>query len=414
MSAPYPHEEERDERFRYAPRWVRETAAADPPAAPAMRMAEPEPAWPLVPARSEDERDADAAIRHLRLRRSLEPRPLPDPPQGDWRGLGMVLRLAGAIGAAAAVAVSVVYLVPGRPAAEIGVAEAGGTLANVSSWLFGPRQGGEAAAVPQPAARLVVEDRRGPMNQPLSLGIDLVGATGGAEIILSGLGDGSRLSTGSAIGDGGWRLAASRLAGAAIMPPKDFVGTMEVTVDLRGADQTSIDRNALRLEWLAPQAATRGPASARALAPAPRPTAVATASAPAVAAVGASPVPPADAKTEPMAPRQVRVESVPTRGSDLDSETIAMLLKRSEDFIASGDLAAARVLLRRVAEAGNGRAALALGATHDPIVLKQLGLVGIAPDIAQARAWYARAAELGASEGTRRIELLAAQATQTR
>jgi len=80
-----------------------------------------------------------------------------------------------------------------------------------------------------------------------------------------------------------------------------------------------------------------------------------------------------------------------------------MLVKRGNDFIADGDLVAARLLLRRAAEAGSAEAALALGATFDPVVMLRLGAIGTTPDITQARQWYQRAAELGSSAASQRL-----------
>jgi hypothetical protein len=91
----------------------------------------------------------------------------------------------------------------------------------------------------------------------------------------------------------------------------------------------------------------------------------------------------------------------------LDREEIALLVKRSEDLIVQGDIAAARLMLTRAAEAGDARAALALGSTYDSGVLRKLGVLGVAADAAKAREWYARAAEFGSPEGTRRLEQFA-------
>jgi hypothetical protein len=79
-----------------------------------------------------------------------------------------------------------------------------------------------------------------------------------------------------------------------------------------------------------------------------------------------------------------------------DTDEIAALVKRGEDFAAHGDLISARLLLQRAAEAGgSAEAALALGETFDPLVFQRLGVIGIKPDAASARKWYERAAELG-------------------
>lgn len=91
----------------------------------------------------------------------------------------------------------------------------------------------------------------------------------------------------------------------------------------------------------------------------------------------------------------------------LDREEIAMLYRRSEQLVGQGDIAAARLMLARAAEAGDARSALALGATYDLDVLRKLGVLGVAADAAQARAWYAKAAEYGSGEATRRLEQLA-------
>jgi TPR repeat protein len=75
--------------------------------------------------------------------------------------------------------------------------------------------------------------------------------------------------------------------------------------------------------------------------------------------------------------------------------------------MASGDLVAARIVLRRAVDANNAEAALALAATYDPFVLRDLKVYGFTGDAAMARTWYAKAAELGSSVALRRLEMLA-------
>jgi hypothetical protein len=50
--------------------------------------------------------------------------------------------------------------------------------------------------------------------------------------------------------------------------------------------------------------------------------------------------------------------------------------------------------------------ALELGMTFDPFFLAERGVVGFAPDVAQARGWYERM-ELGSTEASRLHERLA-------
>ena len=58
-------------------------------------------------------------------------------------------------------------------------------------------------------------------------------------------------------------------------------------------------------------------------------------------------------------------------------------------------------------EAGNAAAALALGATFDPIWLAKLGVRGVGSDIEKARSWYKKAKESGSPDASHRLEMLA-------
>lgn len=91
----------------------------------------------------------------------------------------------------------------------------------------------------------------------------------------------------------------------------------------------------------------------------------------------------------------------------LDAGDIAALLKRAESLTASGDVAAARLVLRRAVEAGDGHAAMLLGRTYDPMVLEQQGVRGVVPDLAMARSFYEKAQQFGAPEATAQLERLA-------
>jgi hypothetical protein len=114
------------------------------------------------------------------------------------------------------------------------------------------------------------------------------------------------------------------------------------------------------------------------------------------AAPVAAPPPPAAAEPTASAP-----------ASELSAQDLAALLKRGQQLAASGDMAAARLTLRPAAEAGNAQAALALGATYDPVVLRSLGIFGVTPDVEVARSWYEKARAYGSAEAPRRLESLA-------
>ena len=107
---------------------------------------------------------------------------------------------------------------------------------------------------------------------------------------------------------------------------------------------------------------------------------------------------PQEASAPPIAP--------PPAQRILDREEITVLLKRGKDLIADGDLAAARLVLQRAANANDAEAALALGATYDPYVLRALKVYGFKADPVMARVWYQKARELGSAAAPRRLEML--------
>jgi TPR repeat protein len=74
----------------------------------------------------------------------------------------------------------------------------------------------------------------------------------------------------------------------------------------------------------------------------------------------------------------------------------AALMERGRDLLKSGDIASARLLFQRLANAGIADAALALAATYDPRYL-----IGVAGDETKARDWYQRARELVSTEAGR-------------
>jgi hypothetical protein len=93
--------------------------------------------------------------------------------------------------------------------------------------------------------------------------------------------------------------------------------------------------------------------------------------------------------------------------STVSSDDLAALIKRGENYLKDGDFASARLLLRRAAEAGSADAALALGATFDPLVIKQLGAIGAEADVGQARQWYETASKLGSEAAAQELAKLA-------
>jgi hypothetical protein len=118
---------------------------------------------------------------------------------------------------------------------------------------------------------------------------------------------------------------------------------------------------------------------------------------------GGAPVPPAAAVAEPEPVAQAEALH------RLDPGEVAASLKRAAALIASGDVAAARLVLRRPAETGEAQAAMILGETYDPAFLEKLNVHGVVPNIAAARGWYEKAKTFGAAEAAQRLDVLASR-----
>jgi hypothetical protein len=85
------------------------------------------------------------------------------------------------------------------------------------------------------------------------------------------------------------------------------------------------------------------------------------------------------------------------------ADEVAVLLKRAKGLIAVGDIAPARLLLERAADAQEASAALLLAQTYDPAVLGTRDMRSITPDPAMARDWYQKAAKLGSADAQQRL-----------
>jgi hypothetical protein len=246
--------------------------------------------------------------------------------------------------------------------------------------------------------------------------------------MITGLIPGMSFSAGTAVGTDGWRVRAVDFADIWIGPPLQFVGMVDLMVELHLAEQIVVDRWLLRLEW----DATNVVASVNP--PTPTPTPAPRADLPPMAqldtdlVVVASQPEPVVVQSAPVSRSQTVpnstigyadhtiAASIPAVSSKLvagsvtpqvDPNEIAFLIERGKGLIAGGDVAAARLALRRAAESRDAEAALMLGSTYDPAVLRELRVYGFAADIELARFWYEKAKEFGVPEATRRLEVLA-------
>jgi hypothetical protein len=107
-------------------------------------------------------------------------------------------------------------------------------------------------------------------------------------------------------------------------------------------------------------------------------------------------------QTDPAPPAEA-APAMPATTRRLDADELANLLKRAKGLIAIGDIAPARLLLERAADAQEASAALLLAQTYDPAVLGTQDMRSITPDPAMARDWYQKAARLGSMDARQRL-----------
>src|SRR5712672_2121441 len=287
----------------------------------------------------------------------------------------------------------------------------------------GPVEGNAASALPmweslrsslfsasarKPApTTLIVRDNSGYINEPLELGVSVDAPAPGMTVMIKWMPAGARLTAGRRVSEDEWRVPAQIISDAAIIPPTDFVGEMNLSAELRGTDGAALVTTFFRLTWTSaqPGSATVAAASTAAAPPTPPappvPVAVAPQQPQAIAPpqAVAPPPPAAPAVATPQAPAETIRELSPNE--------IAALVRRAQERLASGDLQGARLLLTRAADAHDARAALLLAKTFDPTASRQFSAADVGPDLVQARNWYERAREWGSPEAQRQLDALA-------
>lgn len=162
-------------------------------------------------------------------------------------------------------------------------------------------------------------------------------------IAIRDLPEGATFSKGRPFGTAEWNLRADEIANLTLRLPQEKSGASDLRVELVAVDGAVLARTATRLDV------------------APPPTA-----------------------------------GLVVRSGEEDR--IADLMAHGQKMIDVGYFAGARAYYQRAAEAGSGEAALAVGATYDPVFVSALRAQGIKPDPQAAEAWYSRAAALGVAD----------------
>jgi cell division septation protein DedD len=215
----------------------------------------------------------------------------------------------------------------------------------------------QAPNQPRRSPRLLAEDLSGVVNEPLLLGVSVAPALDDGSLLVNGLAQGTRLSSGVPVSQAGWELPLHNFAGVYVYAPKEFIGVMNGVIDLLSPSKSIIDSRAVRLEWIA--------------------------------------------KADSLQPAKPAISESRATGvvvKPMDPDEVASLMQRGRDLLRNGDISLAQLAFQRLANAGIAEGALALANTYDPRYLAEHHFIGIAGDETKARNWYQRARELGSAE----------------
>jgi TPR repeat protein len=323
------------------------------PPAPQLRPRDKFACFALPTAEVPRRNFADPEVESWRRSR-LNPVAVPEPVDAHRRSAPTwLLRYALMIGGAAAVAYAIAVMpsIQGRRAAL--PQDAGNSSATAIAI--------ESKAEPEPSSRLIAEDQRAIANEPMPLEVSVDNAVQNASLRLAGLAAGTHLSAGSQVSDSSWQVPLDRLKNVYLYAPTDFVGVMNSALDLLGPDKRLIDRREVRFEWLAKKESRPEPGS---------------------------PVWPAN----------------PAPVQSLNGDVASNLMKRGQDFLGTGDITAARILFKRLADAGIADGAFAMAQTYDPRYLTEHKVIGVVGDESKARVFYQQAAQLGSVEAAHMLE----------
>lgn len=323
------------------------------PPAPQLRPRDKFTCFALPTAEVPRRNYADPEVESWRRSR-LNPVVVPEPVDAHQRSAPTwLLRYALMIGGAAAVAYAIAVMPSIQGLRDALPQDAGNDSAATIAI--------ETKAEPEPSSRLIAEDQRAIANEPMPLEVSVDNAVQNASLRLAGLAAGTHLSAGSQVSDSSWQVPLDRLKNVYLYAPTDFVGVMNSALDLLGPDKRLIDRREVRFEWLAKKESRPEPSSS------------------------ISPANPAPVQS-------------------LNGDVASNLMKRGQDFLGTGDIAAARILFKRLAAAGIADGAFAMARTYDPRYLTEHKVIGVVGDESKARVFYQQAAQLGSVEAAHMLE----------
>lgn len=170
-------------------------------------------------------------------------------PAWSWQLRSKSIAVIGLVGLMAAVVMADVIPIGQFPSSDFW-RQLAINRSELASWSA-PRVPVPSSVHAEPAiARLIIQSSRETSGKPARLGFALQGQPEDAVITITGLVPGMELSNGEPFGATGWRLPATDVGNIWIGPPHNFVGSIDLVVELRSPDDRVVDRQAVHLEWL--------------------------------------------------------------------------------------------------------------------------------------------------------------------
>jgi hypothetical protein len=167
---------------------------------------------------------------------------------------------------------------------------------------------------------------------------------------------------------GAWAVSLGEADALALAAPANFEGTLVLTIELVRDESDEPQRWQIQITLVPKQSRTT-----------PQP--------PAMAALGPA---------SPAAPQPKPADSIGSMKAAQPLRAAARAqMDRGRQLLQENDVAAARLIFKRLAESAVAEAAFALAQTYDPEFLKTIPTAGLQPDLVQARKWYERAAVMG-------------------
>ena len=234
------------------------------------------------------------------------------------------------------------------------------------------------------------------------------------------------LSDGHAIAPGTWAVPLFAVANLRAIVPAGTQGRSELVISLVDIDGGVVAETRSALVFApaalvaAPAVPEANPAVALAPAPAPVPVPVSAAKPDRSERIEPDVKPPlksapALATRDDAAPQTPRLEVVPAPRppvATLSAEANVQaqrLMTLGTKQLGDGNIAVARNYYSRAADMGLAEGALRVAETYDPAVLAGMKVQGVQPNPAEARAWYEKARALGATEADDQIKRLSAR-----